>query len=181
MLYMKHLRCPKGTFIYQLLCTSHERSPAAVAYHHKRHVCVIPLQMRYLWGTVRVYMYLPHLHSLPFRFKSTQRGCSVSKDKSVLCTKEGRLFRTEHTTPQQGLLRTHSLMTQGTEKRNTHRRLHLLQLLENKFHLFLRRERSQQSTVGPAGQLGVIVGLLCVCDFQAGVANQMPVCSTDVF
>lgn len=58
---------------------------------------------------------------------------------------------------------------------------HDLQLLQDKVHLLLRGQRGQDGVVAPAGQLGVVVRVLCRDELQTGVAHQMPTFTAHVF
>lgn len=63
----------------------------------------------------------------------------------------------------------------------THQHAHNLQLLQHKVHLLLRGQRGQDGVVAPAGQLGVVVRVLCRDELEAGVAHQMPTFTAHVF
>lgn len=58
---------------------------------------------------------------------------------------------------------------------------HDLQLLQDKVHLLLCGQRGQDGVVAPAGQLGVVVRVLCRDELQTGVSYQMPTFTAHVF
>lgn len=56
-----------------------------------------------------------------------------------------------------------------------------LQLLQHKVHLLLGGQRGQDGVVAPAGQLGVVVGVVGGDELQAGVPDQVPALPAHVF
>lgn len=55
-----------------------------------------------------------------------------------------------------------------------------VQLLQHKVHLLLRGQGGQNGAVAPAGQLGVVVGVVGSDELQAGVSYQVPALPTHV-